>query len=79
MKRTNRENAKAAMNAQTNLNMFGAVQALMENSLLVGPSDERGDASAARIIAICRGEMRRQLIRMDRAEEAIVNVGKANP
>jgi hypothetical protein len=76
MTRTNRENAKAAMNAQTNLSMFGAVQALMENSLLIGPSDQRGDASSARIIAICRAEMRHQLIRMDKAEAAIVNVKK---
>lgn len=60
-----RKHVEEAMNAQTNLAVFGAVQSILESGAIHGPTP----AAAARIIKICLAEQQRQLRIMDRALE----------
>jgi hypothetical protein len=58
------DHIKEAMNAHTNLTVFSAVQALLENGLIYGPEP----AAVRKIIAICKAEQQRQLRIMDAAK-----------
>jgi hypothetical protein len=62
---------KEAAEAHTNLNLFAAIQALLENGLVYGGEN----AAAAKIIAICRKEQNRQLAIYD-AASAVLQQGK---
>lgn len=57
-------NVQAAMDAKTNLHVFGAVVSILEGGSLAGGSS---DASAKKIIAMCQAEQQRQLRAMDKA------------
>lgn len=57
---------KEAMNAQTNLNVFASIQAILEGGTIYGPPP----AAARKIIAICLEEQQRQLRIMDKAVAA---------
>ena len=62
-KRTRKDHVIAASEAHCDLNIFAAVQALMENSLVTA----RSYTTEQRIIKICREEQQRCLRRYDRA------------
>lgn len=66
-----RDPIKEAMNAQTNLNIFAAVEVLLEGGTIYG----RTPAAAGKIIAICRAEQQRQLRIMDKAVADANRVG----
>jgi hypothetical protein len=56
---------KSAMNAHSNLNIFCAVEALLEGGTVSG-----SNATAAKIISLCKKECQRQLRLIDKAVAA---------
>jgi hypothetical protein len=56
---------KAAMDAQSDLNIFAAVQAILEGGTVSG-----SNPAAAKIIGLCKTECQRQLRLMDKAVAA---------
>jgi hypothetical protein len=56
---------KSAMDAQSDLNIFAAVQAILEGGTIHG-----SNATARKIIALCKSECQRQLRLMDKAVAA---------
>jgi hypothetical protein len=58
------EHARDAANHHTTLNTFAAVVILMEGSLIY---DTDADATANKIIKLCKQETQRQLRKMDAA------------
>lgn len=54
---------KEAMNAQTNLNVFASIAAILEGGCVFGGPNKAAD----RIVAICKTEQQRQLRIMDAA------------
>jgi hypothetical protein len=56
---------KAAMDAHSDLNIFAAIEAILEGGTIHG-----SNATAAKIIGLCRTECQRQLRLMDKAVAA---------
>lgn len=62
---TRGEHIREAARAHTNLNTFGSVVSILEGGQVYGPN-----ATASRIIAMCKKEMQRQLKIYDKHVEA---------
>ena len=65
----NADHAKEAAYAHSDLNVFGAVVALMEGGTLYTSG---GHQAASKIIRLCQTEMQRQLRAYDKALERII-------
>lgn len=65
--------ARRAADAQSNINAYAAVIALLEGGLIYGGRDRPAD----RIINICKKAMQSELCHFDRAMAALARIGGA--
>ena len=56
-----------AMYAHSHLNLYGAIQGMLESGCLYGSDNGSAKQTAQKIIDLCKAEQQRQLTKMDKA------------